>query len=463
MAKLPRIYRAFRFIRFVKATKAMRFSKWVSDFMENMNMNVSLSRALKFLLALTFLVHLTSCAWYFVASMDDFSHDTWIMRGNYQDRSDTDNYLSSVYFTLTVLDTIGYGDIVPKTVNERILCIFWITFGISFYSYTISNLTLIFSNIKSRENFIEQKEDTLREFAKFFKLPKPLVKQVKYCVRFNYRNNVFSWSDMDSFLKELPSKLYNKVYKHIFRDVLECIAFFRYRPPDFISELMPLMKNVVVHEGYELYSHGAIARDVFFLMKGRIIVKDKHDAVLLTYVKGSYFGDIEVVMKTDRKHTTQVEETAHLLKIDAHEFMSVVEKFPEIKEEISELAKERYESLKQTKKKFKQAKIKLDKLQKHATVNLLKLNPLLDDIMSMKLEGEEAPSSHNLNYLQVPHSNQHSFIRHQSPHISHLSHLNEDETYESLCMKIMVKMENIRKYTSQTIELYDRVVKLSDK
>lgn len=457
MAKLPRIYRGFRFIRFVKAAKAIRVSKWISDLMENMNMNVSLSRALKFLLALTFLVHLTSCAWYFIAGLDDFNYDSWIMRGNFADRSDADNYLTSVYFTLAVLDTIGYGDIVPKTVNERMLCIFWITFGISFYSYTISNLTLIFTNIKSRQNFIEQKEEMLREFAKSFKLPKPLVKQVKYCVRYNYRNNVFSWSDMDSFLKELPSKLYNKVYRHIFRDVLECIAFFRYRPPDFISELMPLMKNVVVHEGYELYTYGAIARDIFFLMKGRILVKDKNDAVLLTYVKGSYFGDIEVIMKVDRKHTTQVEETAHLLRIDAHDFMNVVEKFPNIKEEIIELSKERYESLKQTKNKFKQAKIKLDKLQKHATVNLINLNPLIDDIMSMKLEGEDQPSSNvkSIN-LQMPQSRRSSYMK-------QTSHLSEHETYDSLCMKIMIKMENIRKYTTHTEELHNEVLEFNEK
>ena len=52
---------------------------------------------------------------------------------------------------------------------------------------------------------------------------------------------------MNNFLKELPSKLYDKVYKHIFKEELEKITFFKNKPPDFISEIMPMVKLVVVH------------------------------------------------------------------------------------------------------------------------------------------------------------------------------------------------------------------------
>ena len=248
---------------------------------------------------------------------------------------------------------------------------------------------MIFYNINSRENFIKAKEEYLKEFSNTFNLPKPLLKQVKFYVRYNYRHNVFCWSDMNNFLKELPSKLYTKVYNHIFKDVLDNITFFKSKPPGFISELMPLLKTVVVHEGYEIYSYGSTPRDVFFLLKGRVIVKDKNDTVLFSYVRGSYFGEIELLYKTDRKCSLQVEETAHLLKADGNDFVAVIQNFQDIKEEIEEVAAKRFKYYLDRKKKFKQARVKLEELQKMTSVNLTGISPLVQDIMNMKLDSYE--------------------------------------------------------------------------
>ena len=49
------------------------------------------------------------------------------------DKSIGDYYLWCLYWALTVLDTIGYGDIVPRTSFEIIMCLIWMAVGISFY------------------------------------------------------------------------------------------------------------------------------------------------------------------------------------------------------------------------------------------------------------------------------------------------------------------------------------------
>lgn len=391
LAKLPRLYRLIKFARFFKIIGKLKNRKWMTALAEKANLSLASLRSLKFLMILMLLLHLTACAWYYVESVESFHPDTWISRQSLLDKSTGDLYLWCLYWALTVLDTIGYGDIVPRTSYEIIVCLIWMAVGISFYSYTISNLSVMFYNINKRENFIQQKEDFLKEFAKNVSMPKALLKQVKYYVRYNYNHNVFSWSEMHQFLKELPSKLYSQVYRHIFKDVLENIAFFKTKPPEFISDIMPLMKTVVVHEGYELYSYGSTPKDVFFLLKGRVMVKDKMNAVLFSYVKGSYFGEMEVLKKTDRKTSTQIEETAHLLKIESDDFLSVLDKYPDVKQEVWSIADNRLLALQEKKNKFKEARRKLNKLQQRSRdKDLTKLNPLLNNILSMNVDDEES-------------------------------------------------------------------------
>lgn len=53
-----------------------------------------------------------------IAKFDD-TPDTWIVRCRYDDDPNYAVYIASLYFVLTTILTVGFGDISGYTVNER--------------------------------------------------------------------------------------------------------------------------------------------------------------------------------------------------------------------------------------------------------------------------------------------------------------------------------------------------------
>ena len=65
--------------------------------------------------------HWTACIWYLNAQIEDLNPSTWVVRDGYQDLSDREIYMVSLYWAIQTITTVGYGNIAAGTFNERYL------------------------------------------------------------------------------------------------------------------------------------------------------------------------------------------------------------------------------------------------------------------------------------------------------------------------------------------------------
>jgi CRP-like cAMP-binding protein len=86
------------------------------------------------------------------------------------------------------------------------------------------------------------------------------------------------------------------------------IKFFDKKDPDFLWAFLPALKPMKVYSKDVLYMQGDHPEEVFFIQKGRVkLFYDLNEGgtpfniPFNMYVEGSYFGDLEVLLKRYRR------------------------------------------------------------------------------------------------------------------------------------------------------------------
>lgn len=71
--------------------------------------------------------------------------------------------MSSFYFTVTTILTVGYGDITANSIYEKLLCILLMIIGVISFSFATGALSSIISNYDTSEAKLKEKISTLNQ------------------------------------------------------------------------------------------------------------------------------------------------------------------------------------------------------------------------------------------------------------------------------------------------------------
>ena len=80
-------------------------------------------------------LNITSCIFIFLGR---YSYPNWIIKLNIQDESYLNLYLTSTYFVIVTIITVGYGDITGDSIPEIIFQALLVIVGTIAYSFIIS-------------------------------------------------------------------------------------------------------------------------------------------------------------------------------------------------------------------------------------------------------------------------------------------------------------------------------------
>ncbi len=132
--------------------------------------SIETERLIVFFFIFGILCHNLTCLWFLVAKLQDFSEDTWLIRYDYWGAGVGRQYLAGLYFIVTTITTVGYGDITSQTEAEQAFCVILMIIGVIAYSMAISSFTNIMSASNRRQKRLLTKLNVLSHLREEYNL-----------------------------------------------------------------------------------------------------------------------------------------------------------------------------------------------------------------------------------------------------------------------------------------------------
>lgn len=298
---LPKIFRIARLIKMVKHVKKSSFTLQIQEILgfSHLYMKIILTSS-----ATLIIIHIIACLWYASAKSNQFSEDTWVARFNIIDKPETYKYLCSVYWAITTLTSVGFGDITPWTSDEIAINICWMVFSIYFLSFTISSLSSLISQIQQTHKLADNLLVKADNFAQDANIHKELKARIKKFIK----SNIGKFSEKSEEKKELVDlfsfELKCEIVDNIHGGVFWQFPLLAQQNYEFLVAVLPLMTTSQFNEREEIYAAGDSADEIYFLLKGKVNYLF-NGYVFRVEAPGSYFGDYEVFKRIAREYTVR--------------------------------------------------------------------------------------------------------------------------------------------------------------
>ncbi len=284
-------YEVFKWIKVLQVSKIFRdnsLGRLIGNIV--LNENYRLNRIIKFGFLFFFLSHISSCFFIYLGNSST-SQNNWITR-NEVGSNKFDIYITSLYYNLVTIYSIGYGDITPVNLLEKTWVMILMIVGSILYSYAVSSISTIFleKNIKCVE--FERKLTVLESIDSEYVVPCTLMEKITKTIKFQYNKNE---NERFQFLESLPGKLKNDLMIIMYKEMIAQQSFFKKQPNDFLLYVLPMLRFHRVEQGEVLISVGDMVGEMYFVIKGSLSLTlgiHSNNLQLWKVRKGNHFGDL---------------------------------------------------------------------------------------------------------------------------------------------------------------------------
>ncbi|XP_064421236.1 potassium voltage-gated channel subfamily H member 5 isoform X1 [Latimeria chalumnae] len=203
-------------------------------------------------------------------------------------------YISSLYFTMTSLTTIGFGNIAPTTDGEKIFSVAMMMVGSLLYATIFGNVTTIFQQMYANTNRYHEMLNNVRDFLKLYQVPKGLSERVM-----DYIVSTWSMSKgidtekvrVHEVLSICPKDMRADICVHLNRKVFNEHPAFRLASDGCLRALAVEFQTIHCAPGDLIYHSGESVDALCFVVSGSLeVIQD--DEVVAILGKGDVFGDI---------------------------------------------------------------------------------------------------------------------------------------------------------------------------
>ncbi|MBN1302762.1 MAG: cyclic nucleotide-binding domain-containing protein [Melioribacteraceae bacterium] len=276
---------------------------------------------------------------FFIYWISHFAH--WIacgwlyLRGIDPSLSLFDNYVKSLYWTITTITTVGYGDITPVNTIQIFYALFVELVGVGTYGYLIGKIASFLGKRDPAKNRYINNLENLSSLVRLRDIPPGLQKRIRDYYTYVFKHK--SGFDESKFIEGLPESLQKELSIALKKTTLQKIPLFKDAESEFIQEVAMHLKPVIFTPGDYVFREGDEGHNVYFVIKGELeVISEKENKIIGVLRNGDFFGEIALFKNVPRTATIKAVDYCDLYTLTKARFDYALSKFPGLSKLIKE-------------------------------------------------------------------------------------------------------------------------------
>lgn len=248
-------------------------------------------------------------------------------------------YIKAMYWAITTLATVGYGDISAKTGPQMLYAAATMIVGVGFFGYVLSNVASILARLDSAREQHLSELDQAEAFMRSRRLPSALRSEIRSY--FKYLWETRHGGDDAWASSKLPQGILAKVLLHENASMLSKVPLFKDVRPSLLRELVLRFEQRIGAPGESLFEAGDPGEEMFFVLGGEVEILGPQGQILATLTAGSFFGETALLTSAPRSASARCKGFVDLCVLPKAAFEAVASRHPEFQKNVHEHSRAR--------------------------------------------------------------------------------------------------------------------------
>ncbi|KAL5555901.1 hypothetical protein UlMin_038137 [Ulmus minor] len=326
-----------RYLLWIRLSRACRVTEFFGKLEKDIRINYLFTRIAKLFVVELYCTHTAACIFYYLATTLPPNKEgyTWIgslKMGDYSYSHFRDidlwkRYITSLYFAIVTMATLGYGDIHAVNVREMIFVMIFVSLDMFLGAYLLGNITALIVKGSNTEKFRDKMADLIK-YMNRNKIDKHISKNIKDHLRLQYDRRYTEASG----LNDIPASILTKISQNLYESYIKEVPLFKGCSFGFIKQIAIIVHEEFFLPGEVIIEQGTITDQLYIVCHGALDEvgtcegddEEKSYTDLRTYCS---FGEVSFLCNTPQRYSIVVRELCRVLRVAKQSFMEILEIF----------------------------------------------------------------------------------------------------------------------------------------